>query len=132
MDVPKSTTKFFFFFFKFLFSLCIESLKSFVSICGCFFENVKTLFIFDNENNQNSHIWKTGTYDETKRMLYIDTYDNSNVICVESTRFNGRVIDKIPCQTLSEAEQGLIDYFVVYTEEKSKQMLIHNNNNIIK
>ena len=109
-----------------------NNLKSFVSICGCFFENVKTLFIFDNENNQNSDIGKTGTYDETKRMLYIDTHDNSKVICVESTRFNGRVIDKIPCQTLSEAEQGLIDYFVVYTEEQSKQMLIHNNNNIIK
>ena len=106
--------------------------ETFVSICGCFFEDREVLFILDNKNNQNSHIWKTGIYDETKRMLYIDTHDHSKVICVDSMRFNGHVIDKIPCKTLSEAEQGLIDYCVVYSDEQSKQMLIHNNNNIIK
>jgi len=109
-----------------------HNIPSFISICGCFFERAKTLFIFDNENNQNSYIWKGGTYDETKCMLYIDTDDHTKVMCVESMRFNGRVIDKIPCKTISQAKKGLIDYYVIYSEEQSKQLLLHNNNNIIK
>lgn len=102
----------------------IYKLTFFPDICGCYCEGRKMLFVMQNNNNENNFTYKTSIHDKTKCMLYPDPYDNNSVIEISDTYFNGKVIDRIFCNSLHDAKNTIISYYTNYKEEMYRDNIV--------
>jgi UDP-galactopyranose mutase len=91
------------------------------TICGCYIESCKMLFIMENYNNENSYIYKTPLYCEGKSMLYIEKND---IFVLENSRFNNSVLERVECNNLTNAKQVLMEYYNTMIENEHKNTFI--------
>ena len=102
----------------------IHKLTFFPDICGCYYAARKLLFIMLNNNNENNYMYKTSIHDKTKCMLYPDPYDNKSVIEIPDTYFNGKVIDRIVCNSVYNAQNTILDYYIKYKLETYRDNIL--------